>query len=172
MVISIDWATKVISIPKADTSLVSIGPPEIRSLDTDQFRKDLNALQASEIGIVFETTHEHTPPKTVGGVSFARFVEIINGYTITFEAGAYAVEFSGSNNNISDVTNYNTVQTRSSNSAGLTFSAEIIEIWTRLWLDKDNPMTADRILGSLKSASGDIDIAITGTDDVRTADRQ
>jgi len=119
MAISIDWATKVISVPKADLALVDIGPPEIRSLDTDQFRKDLNALQAGEIGMAFETTHQHTAPVTLGGVTFARQIEIINGYTVTFEAGAYAVNLPGSNNNISDVTNLNSVSVRSSNSAGL-----------------------------------------------------
>lgn len=119
MAISIDWATKVITVPKADLALVDIGPPEIRSLDTDQFRKDLNALQASEVGMAFETTHVHTPPVALGGVTFARQIEIINGYTVTFEAGAYAVNLPGSNNNISDVTNLNQVSIRSSNSAGL-----------------------------------------------------
>lgn len=172
MVISIDWATKVISVPKADLSLVSIGPPEIRSLDVDQFRKDLNALQASEIGMAFDTTHENTPPKTIGGVTYARLIEIINGYTVTFEAGAYAVNLAGANNNISDVTNLNSVSIRSSNSAGLTFSAEILEIWTRLWLDPNNPMTAENIIGSLKSADNAIDISITGAPTSRTATRQ
>jgi len=117
--ISIDWATKVINVPKADLSLVDAGPPEIRSLDTNQFRKDLNALQAGVEGMWAETTHTHTAPVTLGGVTFARQIEIINGYTVTFENGAYAVNLAGSNNNISDVTNLNTVSVRSSNSGGL-----------------------------------------------------
>ena len=119
MAISVDWATKVITVPKADTTLVDIGPPEIRSLDVDQFRKDLNALQAAEEGMPFQPTHTHNPPVTVGGVTLARVVEIINGYTVTFENGAYAVSLTGANNNISDVTNLNTVSIRSANSAGL-----------------------------------------------------
>lgn len=119
MAISIDWPTKVITIPKADTTLVDIGPPEIRSLDVNQFRKDLNALQAGEEGMPELTTHTHNPPVTVGGVTLARVVEIINGYTITFENGAYAVNLTGANNNISDVVNLNTVSIRAANSAGL-----------------------------------------------------
>jgi len=141
MAISIDWATKVITVPKADTTLVSAGPPEIRSLDTNQFRKDLNALQASEVGMPFDTTHVHTAPVTLGGVDFARQIEIVNGYTVTFEAGAYAVNLPGSNNNISDVTNLNSVSIRSSNSAGLASPAELTELWQLQGLDANNPMT-------------------------------
>lgn len=119
MAISIDWPTKVINVPKADTTLVDVGPPEIRALDVNQFRKDLNALQASENGMPELTTHIHTAPVVLGGVTFARQVEIINGYTVTFEDGSYAVNLTEANNNISDVTNLNTVSIRSANSAGL-----------------------------------------------------
>lgn len=119
MAISIDWATKIINVPKADTTLVDAGPPEIRELDVDVFRKALNALQAGEEGIWADTTHLHNTTVTVGGVILARVVEIINGYTVTFEAGAYAVNLVGANNNISDVMNLNSVSLRSANSAGL-----------------------------------------------------
>lgn len=125
MAVSIDWANKVINIPKADTLLISAGPPEIRQLDIDLFRKDLNALQAGENGMPFETTHTHNQPVTVGGVTLARVVEIINGYTLTFEDGQYAVNLVGANSNLADVTNVNQVSIRSANSAGLTFSEEI-----------------------------------------------
>lgn len=125
MAVSIDWPTKVITVPKADTQLVSAGPPEIRALDLDQFRKDLNALQASIEGMPELTTHEHTAPVTVGGVTLARVIEIINGYTVTFENGAYAVNLNGANSNIGDVVNLNSVSIRSNNSAGLTYSKEI-----------------------------------------------
>ena len=129
MAVSIDWATKVITVPKADTSLVSIGPPEIRSYNIDTFRQALNALQDDEHGMAFETTHTHTAPVTIGGVTLARVVEIINGYTVTFENGSYAVNLEGANQNIGDVINFNSVQIRSSNSAGLTFSKRIRVFW-------------------------------------------
>jgi hypothetical protein len=130
MAISIDWATKVITVPKADTTLVSAGPPEIRSLDVNQFRKDLNALQAGEEGMWADTTHNHSPPVSVGGITLGRVVEIINGYTITFENGAYAVNLTGANNNVSDVVNLNSVSIRSANSAGLiegSISEQVVE---------------------------------------------
>lgn len=141
MAVSIDWATLIISIPKADTTLVSIGPPEIRSLNVDTFRKELNGLQAGEEGMPEETTHTHTAPVTVGGVTLARVVEIINGYTVTFENGAYAVNLEGANNNIGDVLNLNTVSVRSSNSAGLTFSKEVEDqsfFESRVFIDTAN----------------------------------
>lgn len=124
MAITVDWATKVIDVPKIDTTLVSIGPPEIRELNVDTFRLALKALEDDETGMPFLDTHNHNPPVTVGGVTLARVIEIINGYTVTFENGSYAVNLNGANNNISDVLNLNNVQIRSNNSAGLTFSKQ------------------------------------------------
>jgi hypothetical protein len=125
MAITIDWATLVINVPKADTQLVSAGPPEIRALDIDVFRLTLKDLEDDEDGVVFLHTHNHNPPVTVGGVTLARVIEIINGYTITFEDGQYAVNLVGANSNIADVANVNQVSIRSANSAGLTFSEQI-----------------------------------------------
>lgn len=119
MAITINWSTKVITIPKADTTLVDIGPPELRSLNVNTFRLALKALEDDEEGIPFDNTHIHNTEVTVGGITYARFIEIINGYTITFEAGAYAVDLSDANNNIIDVLNLNSTQVRSNNSAGL-----------------------------------------------------
>lgn len=119
MAISIDWATKVISIPKADTTLVDIGPPEVRELDMDAFRLELKDLEDDEEGMPFLDTHQHTAPLTVAGVTLARVVEIINGYTITFENGTYSVNIVGANSNISDVLNHNSVGVNTANSAGL-----------------------------------------------------
>lgn len=104
--------------------MVSVGPPEIRELNTDNFRLDLKNIEDSETHMPFLDTHKHNQPVTVGGVTLARVVEIINGYTITFENGTYAVNLNGSNNNIGDVLNLNNVQVRSNNSAGLTFSKQ------------------------------------------------
>lgn len=116
MAISITWTTKVIFVPQADLAFLG---GSVYELDTDQFRKDLNALQASVDGIPFDTTHEHTAPKTLSGTTFARFIEIINGYTIEFENGTYQVNLVGSNNNILDVKVVNSVSLAVANSAGL-----------------------------------------------------
>ena len=120
MAISIDWGTKVISIPKADMTLVQSYPPvEIRELDIDAFRLALKDLEDGEEGMAFPNTHNHNTEVSVGGITLARVVEIINGYTITFEDGQYAVNLIGANSNIIDVLNPNQVSVRSSNSAGL-----------------------------------------------------
>jgi hypothetical protein len=136
--ISIDWLTKIIFIPKSYTQFVSSGLFEIRQLDIDQFRLDLRTLEAEFPGIVNERTHTHNTTVEVGGVTLARVVTIVNNYTITFEDGPYAVNLNGANSNIADVTNLNQVQIRSANSAGLTFSDEINNqsYQSRVWINK------------------------------------
>lgn len=119
MAISIDWVNKIINVPKADLLLIQIIPMEIRELDIDSFRMELKALEESEAGMTFPDTHSHNPEVSVGGVSLARVVEIINGYTVTFEDGQYAVNLTGANSNIGDRVNVNQVSVRSANSAGL-----------------------------------------------------
>lgn len=126
MAISVDWPPKIITVPKADTVLVDIGPPEIRSFSVDTLRLALKDLEDEFIGGIYsDDTHSHNPPVTVGGVTLARVVEIINGYTLTFGNGVYAVNLEGGNNNIVDVLNLNSVQVRSNNSAGLTYSKQV-----------------------------------------------
>lgn len=116
MAITINWSTKVINVPQAD--LTSLGGGEYE-LDVDWFRLQLKNLEDSEEGMNFPDTHRHNTQVTLGTLVLARVVEIINGYTVTFEDGQYAVNLVGANNNISDVTNVNQVSVRSSNSAGM-----------------------------------------------------
>jgi len=116
MATSIDWGTKIISVLQADLSDLGGG---IYELDLNTFRLSLKDLEDDEDGIIFPKTHNHNPPVTVGGVTIARVVEIINGYTITFEDGQYAVNLTGANSNIPDVTNVNQVSIRPFNTAGL-----------------------------------------------------
>ncbi len=119
MVTTIDWGTSVISVPRADMALIQTLPFEVRELDIDVFRLELKALEESEDGMPFLRTHQHNTTITIGGVTLARVVEILNGYTLTFEDGSYAVNLVGANSNLSDVLNLNTVSVRSANSAGL-----------------------------------------------------
>lgn len=114
--ITVDWPNKVIYIPQS--YLTSLGG-DIYELDTEQLRLDLKDAEDSEIGIAYEDTHRRNAPVTISGATYAQTLEIINGYTVTFEDGQYAVNFVGSNNNIYDVTNVNQVSLRPSNSAGL-----------------------------------------------------
>lgn len=116
MAIAVNWSTKVISVPQADLTFVS---GSLYELDVNAFRLTLKNLEADEAGMPFLRTHNHNAPVTVGGATLARVVEIINGYTITFGDGQYAVRLVGANNNIPDVVNVNQVSVRSNNSAGL-----------------------------------------------------
>lgn len=118
MAITINWATGVIFIPKADTTLVQASP-EIRQLDLDVLRLRLKDLEDDEAGMPYPRTHNHNAPVSVGGVTLARVVEILSPYTITFEDGQWAVNLVGANSNVSDVSNVNQVSIRSANSAGL-----------------------------------------------------
>jgi len=120
MAITINWLTKVISVPKADMTLIQTDPFEVRELNLDWFRLQLKNLEDSEAGILYPDTHRHNTEIEVGGVLLAPVIEMINGYTITFEDGQYAVNLVGANSNVSDVVNLNQVSIRASNSAGLT----------------------------------------------------
>lgn len=117
--LTVDWTNKIINVPKSFMTLVQSVPTEIRRLDIDIFRLELKDLEDSEEGIVYPDTHRHNTTVTVGGVTLARVVEIINDYTVTFEDGSYAVNLVGANSNIADVINLNQVSVRSANSAGL-----------------------------------------------------
>jgi hypothetical protein len=119
MAISINWGTKVINVPQADLTLIS---GSLYELDVDTFRLSLKDLEDDEAGMPFLRTHNHNTEVTVGGVTLARVVELINDYTVTFGDGQYAVRLVGANSNIPDVANVNQVSIRSQNSAGLIVS--------------------------------------------------
>jgi hypothetical protein len=118
MAITVDWGTRTINVPKADMSLIQASP-EIRELDLEWFRLQLKDLEDSEEGMCFPDTHIHNTEVTIAGVTLARVIEIVNGYTITFEDGTYSVNLIGANTNVMDVINKNQVASRSWNSAGL-----------------------------------------------------
>jgi len=119
MDISIDWGTKIIYVPKLYMEQVQTTPFEVRKLDMDTFRLDLKDLEDDAEGMAFPDTHTHNTEVSFSGLTLARVIQTINGYTVTFEDGQYAVNIIGANSNISDVANLNQVSLRSFNSAGL-----------------------------------------------------
>ena len=123
--ISIDWGARIIFIPKADLNLVQLSPTEIYNMDLNWFRLQLKDIEDGEDGICFPSTHNHNTEVSLGGLTFARVIEIINDYTLTFEDGQYAVNLVGANSNIADRVNVNQVSVRSANSAGLISSPAI-----------------------------------------------
>lgn len=125
MAITIDWDTKIISVPKADTTLIQSSPIEIRELNLNLFRLSLKDLEDDAEGMTFLDTHSHNTEVLLGGIVYARVLEIINGYTVTFESGSYALNLVGANSNVGDVVNLNLVSVRTANSAGLISNSAI-----------------------------------------------
>ena len=118
MAYTVNWITKVISIPTTDLTLVS---GTRYSLSMSDFLTEIRRLewQPDEglwaLGIV-----EHTNTNfDFAGVDYAPFDKIINGYTVQFTGVATRVDLSGSNNNIVDVLIPTGITVVPSNSAGL-----------------------------------------------------
>lgn len=120
MAISVDPLTYIIFIPKLDLTLVS---GTLYNYDTGNFRLELKAWEDDEWGIIHPKTHLHNTEVTVVGVTYARAIQIIPPYSVTFEDGQHTVILQGSNSNIFDVAggilNQNQVQVIPTNSAGL-----------------------------------------------------
>ncbi len=130
MAITIDWPTKIFSVPQADLTFIS---GTLYELDTEAgFRQIVNALMDNEEGIVFEDPISHNTQYSVAGVTYARKIEMINSYKIQFTPNSqWTVRLAGSNNNLFDVENgilvQNQVQVIPQNSAGLAIPT-LIEI--------------------------------------------
>lgn len=118
MAISINWSTRVITVPQADLTLIS---GTRYRLDVDTFRLALKDIEDSEEGMSMPDTHSHATQRTLSGVTYARQFEIINGYTVLFQdvGTPYRVECVGANHNIADVQVTNNVSLVIGNSAGL-----------------------------------------------------
>ncbi|WP_455363600.1 hypothetical protein [[Eubacterium] cellulosolvens] len=162
MAISLDPATRLISVPQADLTFVS---GTLYSMDTDQFRKDVMALLASEPYIWMPDAYIHNTEVTVAGTTFARTLEFINSYSVQFEntGSQYSVRLEGSNNNIFDVENGILVPTSlvtviSGNSAGLILNAQsslqpgdITDIADAVWDEAAADHTTSGTFGQLMS---------------------
>lgn len=123
MALTLNPATRLISIPQADLTFIS---GTLYTLDSNQFRKDVWDLLSSEAYIWLPPAFTHNTEVTVAGITYARTLEFINGFQIQFEdtGSAYTVRIEGSNNNIFDVENGILVPTSlvtviPTNSAGL-----------------------------------------------------
>ena len=168
MTISISWATKVINIPQGDLTPIS---GSLYELNVNSFRLILKNLEASEAGVWALDTHRHNTEVTLGGVTFARTLEIINGYTITFGNGQYAVRLVGANNNISDVVNVNNVSIRSSNSAGLVSVGVSVEdraaiadaIWDEVISGHSGTGSSGEVIDRIDKTGGDNQALILAT---------
>ena len=181
MALSIDHDTLVITVPQAD--LVLVGGTFYRMNSETYFRKSIIELLDNEDHMVLQDAISHNTEVTISGVTYARFIELINGYSVTFTPdSAWTVEIIGSNNNLHDVEanilNQNNVQVIPTNSAGLivvttgsgldagqdakltSVEAKTEELWTLLGLKLGDKITITP--AGIDSDSGDIDIDFTG----------
>jgi len=167
MAISVDWGSKVINVPRADMTLIQASP-EIRELDMNSFRLTLKDLEDDIEGIPFLDTHRHIAPITVGTVTLARIVEIINGYTVTFEDGQYSVDVVGANTNIGTEINKNQVSVFINNSTGLisveTMETRMAEMWKLHGLH-DGTLEVSETSRTVKDDAAQTEIDQTITDD-------
>lgn len=118
MAISVNCATRVITIPQGDLTPISTGK---YGLDIEDLRIWLKDWEDSEEGIAMPDTHRRNAPVTLSGTTYAQTFEIINGYTILFDysGSPFTVYVSGGNHNLGDVKVSNAISLVINNSAGL-----------------------------------------------------
>ena len=122
MAISVDWPAGVITIPKADTTLVGTDPisgREIREYDTDAYHEELREQEETVAGRAWPITHLWNAEVSLGGVLYAPQFLTVNNYQHEFEDGTYRVVFTSTNNDIADFSVVNNVSIQPGNSAGL-----------------------------------------------------
>jgi len=116
MTYSVNWLTKIVTIPKADLTVID-APNEVFELNVLAFWAAIHDIQDGE-GITYQTIMASNAPSEIGGVVLQRVVEVINNYKIEFEDGQYQVNLVGANNNILQSRVQNQVSLNPSNSAG------------------------------------------------------
>ena len=142
MALTIDFANKIIKPDRADMTLIQSTPIEIYQFDLNTFHQGMRNLEDDEGGIWADVTHDYASPTTLSGVTYARLIEIINDYTVTFlPDSAWVVQIVGGNSNVSDRVNPNNVSVQASNSAGLqelTLMGDILDILENRLVTVDN----------------------------------
>jgi len=117
MAYQVDYSTGVIFIPQSDLIFLETGKYK---LDLNEFRKKCRDLEDQfDNGLSYPPMIKYNTTVDTGDVILARVVLLINGYTVTFEDGQYAVLFDGANTNVHNYTNVNQVSIRPNNSTGL-----------------------------------------------------
>lgn len=175
---SVNWVTKIITIPTTDLTLVN---GTRYSLDMTDFLTEIRRLEWGFIdGLWAPAILDHSDTRfDFAGVDYAPFDDIINGYTVIIIGVATRVDLLGSNNNLVDVLISNGVTVVPSNSAGLQIvsvgsglsseeQARLLDLWQRQGLDISNPalITDEAVI------AGDVDLAISDDGTTTTIQRQ
>jgi hypothetical protein len=162
MAYSVDWITKVISVPTADLTLVS---GTRYSLDMSDFLAEARRLEWAFIdGLWAPTILDHTNTRyDFAGVNYAPFDDLLNDYTVEFTGVATRVDLLGSNNDIIDVLIPTGISVVPSNSAGLQIVAtgsgvtqqDKDDITAGVWLESEG-LIVRKMLENKVTKSGDV----------------
>lgn len=152
MAYSVNWLTKVISIPSADLVLVSGTRYQLPMSD---FLSEIRRLEwAFDGGLWAGQILDHANARlNFAGGNYAPFDEVINDYTVQFTGAATRVDLVGSNNNLIDVLIANGVSVVPSNSLGL----QIVPVGSGLSSEEHDklmavPAAADTATATLAAA--------------------
>lgn len=179
--ISINWPTGVITVPQADLTHLS---GALYELDVDWFRLQLKDLEDSEAGAVWPDTHRHATASSLSGVVYARQVEILAPYTITFQDTGlpYTIQCVGANHNIADRKNINQVSLIVGNSAGLIavntagtdvdVNAIAAAVWDRLLANHQIVGSAGKALSTASSGGVDLNAMASAVWNAATVDHK
>jgi hypothetical protein len=124
---TVNWVTKVITIPASDLVLVS----GLRyRLEAPAFTAEIRRLEWEFGGGLWaeQILERDNTRFDFSGVDYAPFEKVVNGYTIEFVGGMTRVDLLGSNCNIADVLIANGVTVVPSNSAGNTSQVELLRL--------------------------------------------
>lgn len=121
MAYSVNWITRVITIPVSDMTLISGTEYDITATD---FQSEVRRLEWDFGSLWADQILHWSDSKTLLGTTYAPFVEVINGYTVAFDVAASRVNLRGGNMNLasSAVLVNNGVLVIPNNSAGNTVS--------------------------------------------------
>ena len=152
MAYSVDWITRVITIPTADLTLVS---GTRYSLDMSDFLAEIRRLEWDPAeGLWAAAILDHSNTRfDFAGANYAPFDDIINGYTVQFTGAVTRVDLLGSNNDLIDQLIVTGVSVVPSNSAGLqivttgsgVLPADITAIAAAVW---DSLISSHEIVGT------------------------
>ena len=129
---SVQWDTRILSIDQSE--LVEVTAGTVYSMDTGWLWTTIHDIQDDPGGMANPDIMFSSQPYTLSGVTYARAVEIVNGYKIQFTGPVapndhYAVVLQGGNNNVADVFIPNPVTVIANNSAGLAEAAGADAVW-------------------------------------------
>ena len=100
MAYSVNWSTRVVSIPKTDLVFVADLDYELNSRS---FLEEIRRLEWDfNEGLAYPQILDYTASKNISNTDYSPFDEIINGYMIEFDDTIDRVTLRGSNTNIAD----------------------------------------------------------------------